>query len=155
MFKLDQYGGEDAYQCKMIQACKENKDTIVNPIYRFTEQDVWDYVTKYEVPMNPLYSQGWRRVGCIGCPLASHKDMKWEFEQYPQYYKNYLKAFDRMMKKKKAEGKKFLRWDLQTGEEVMRWWLGENPMQVRIEDILEDNENELSESLHRGGRDNA
>lgn len=31
MFQLDRYGGEEAYQCEMIKACKGNKDTIVNP----------------------------------------------------------------------------------------------------------------------------
>ena len=63
--------------------------------------------------------------------------MKKEFQDYPVYKKNYIKAFDRMLTKRRAEGKSFLRCDLQTGEEVMRWWLGENPQQVRIEDLLE------------------
>ena len=70
MFKLDKFGGEDAYQCKMIQACKEHKDTICNPIYRFTLRDIWEYVERFNVPMNPLYAKGYKRVGCVGCPLG-------------------------------------------------------------------------------------
>lgn len=87
MFKLDQYGGEDAYQCKMIQACKGHKDTIVNPIYRFTHRDIWEYVEKFQVKMNPLYAKGYRRVGCIGCPLGGPNQMRREFADYPQYKK--------------------------------------------------------------------
>lgn len=87
MFKLDQYGGEDAYQCKMIQACKRHKDTIVNPIYRFTNRDIWEYVEKFQVKMNPLYAKGYRRVGCIGCPLGGPNQMRREFADYPQYKK--------------------------------------------------------------------
>lgn len=64
------------------------------------------------------------------------RSMKQEFKDYPTYRKNYIKAFDRMLAKRKSEGKTFLRSNLQTGEEVMRWWLGEDPNQLRIEDII-------------------
>ena len=63
-------GKEDAYECKFIQNCKEQKDSITNPIYHFTESEIWEYVRRFNVPMNPLYSKGYKRVGCIGCPLA-------------------------------------------------------------------------------------
>ena len=137
MYKLDRLGKEDAYECKFIQGCKQKKDSICNPIYKFTEDEIWEYIKAYEIPINPLYAKGYKRVGCIGCPLGGGKSMKKEFQDYPVYKKNYIKAFDRMLAKRRAEGKSFLRCDLQTGEEVMRWWLGENPQQVRIEDLLE------------------
>lgn len=70
MFKLDQMGKDDAYECEFIKACKANKSTITNPIYHFTDSEIWEYVRKYNVPMNPLYERGYKRVGCIGCPLG-------------------------------------------------------------------------------------
>lgn len=39
MYKLDQMGKEDAYECKFIQSCKAQKDTICNPIYKFRERE--------------------------------------------------------------------------------------------------------------------
>ena len=111
---------------------------MVNPIYRFTEKEVWEYVNAFNVLMNPLYAKGYKRVGCVGCPLGGSKSMIREFQDYPKYRENYIKAFDRMLKKRRAVGKRFLQSDLKTGEEVMRWWLGENPNQIRIEDILNE-----------------
>lgn len=70
MFKLDRLGKEDSYECRFIEACKDNKDTICNPIYKFTSRDIWEYVQRFGVKMNPLYKKGYRRVGCIGCPLG-------------------------------------------------------------------------------------
>lgn len=133
MFRLDKFGGEDAYQCRMIQACKEQKDTICNPIYRFTLRDIWEYVERFEVPMNPLYAKGYKRVGCVGCPLGGEWSMKKEFADYPQYKKNYIKAFDRAIQKRKAEGKKCI---YDTGEDLMKWWIGENPNQLTFDDIF-------------------
>lgn len=68
--------------------------------------------------------------------------MRKEFADYPKYKENYIRAFDRMLNKRRALGKKFLPQDLQTGEEVMRWWLGENPKQITIDDILKEATNE-------------
>ena len=136
MFKLDQLGKEDAYECKFIQSCKAQKDTICNPIYKFTECDIWQYVYKFVVPMNPLYSKGYKRVGCIGCPLGGAKGQIQEFQDYPKYKENYIKAFDRAIAKRKAQGKPIRDWT--SGEECMRWWLGENVKQVRIEDLMKE-----------------
>lgn len=134
MFKLDQYGGEEAYQCKMIEACKKNKDTICNPIYHFTSRDIWEYVERFNVPMNPLYAKGYKRVGCVGCPLGGSNQMRKEFADYPKYKENYIKAFDRMVARRKANGQAC---DTFTdGQSVMTWWLNENPNQLKIDDIL-------------------
>lgn len=67
--------------------------------------------------------------------MGGPKQQNKEFYDYPQYKKNYIKAFDRMIEKRQQQGKKNT---FKNGEEVMRWWLGENPNQIRIEDILDN-----------------
>ena len=135
MYKLDQLGKKDAYECIFVQSCKQRKDTICNPIYHFTDSDIWDYVRQYNVKMNPLYAKGYKRVGCIGCPLGGGMQQKRQFADYPQYKKNYIRALDRTIAKRKAEGKKNTYKD---GEEWLRWWVGEDIKQIRIEDILNE-----------------
>lgn len=147
MFKLDQYGGEDAYQCEMIKASKANEKVVVNPIYRFSDSDIWEYIKVNNIEINPLYAKGFNRIGCIGCPMGDTKNQTIQFARYPKYKRLYIKAFDRMLVERKKKGLPFRKYEFKNGEEVMRWWLGENPKQVRIEDIMEDmkgNENEQS-----------
>ena len=140
MFKLDKTGKEDAYECKMIEACKKHKDTMCNPIYKFNESDIWQYIRENGIEVNPLYAKGYKRVGCVGCPLGGCNSMKREFRDYPKYAANYIKAFDRMILSRKAKG---LKTEWASGEEVMQWWLGENPKQIRIDELLaEVKENE-------------
>lgn len=133
MFRLDQYGGEDAYQCEMIKACKEHKDTICNPIYRFNDREVWQYIKDHNLKVNPLYDRGYLRVGCVGCPLGGAKHMRREFADFPKYKDNYIRAFDRAIKRRRQKGMKCY---FNNGKEVMRWWLGENPKQVTFDDLL-------------------
>jgi phosphoadenosine phosphosulfate reductase len=41
----------------------------VNPIYDWSEWDVWSYIIEEKLPYNPLYDMGYRRIGCWCCPL--------------------------------------------------------------------------------------
>lgn len=141
MFRLDQKGGEDAYQCEMIKAFKNHEKTVANPIYKFTDRDVWDYINAYKVKVNPLYAQGFKRVGCIGCPFGGPKNQSEQFARYPKYKENYIKAFDRMLQEREKKHLPYRRYHFKTGEEVMRWWLGEDPNQITIEELLKQEDN--------------
>jgi len=39
----------------------------INPILDFTELDVWRYLALNQIPVNPLYAQGYRSLGCMPC----------------------------------------------------------------------------------------
>ena len=39
-----------------------------------------------------LYDEGWRRIGCIGCPMSSHKQKMIENKRYPHVKRGWIKA---------------------------------------------------------------
>jgi phosphoadenosine phosphosulfate reductase len=39
----------------------------LNPILIWTELEVWQYIALHKVPVNPLYAQGYRSIGCAPC----------------------------------------------------------------------------------------
>ena len=39
----------------------------VNPLARWSSQDVWKYIVKHDVPYNSLHDRGYPSVGCIPC----------------------------------------------------------------------------------------
>lgn len=97
------------------------KKVVVRPIIDWSDEDIWEYIHKYNLPYCKLYDQGFKRLGCIGCPLG--KGQKEELERYPAFKKAYIRAFDKMILERKQKDKKC---DWETGEEVMAWWLGDN-----------------------------
>lgn len=112
----------------MVTLAKKNEDLICNPIYKFTEKDIWRYIHENEVEVNPLYRMGYRRVGCIGCPLGGRKQMLKEFSHYPTYKRAYINAFERMLKVRREDGKDdvtgkecYHKWE--TGQDVFNWWI--------------------------------
>ena len=66
------YNEENAYDCTLIKACKTNQSVMVNPIIDWTFQDIWEYIDDRNIDYNPMYDNGYKRVGCIGCPMATY-----------------------------------------------------------------------------------
>lgn len=51
---------------------KQDHSVYVCPIIDWTEADVWEYLNGMGVPHCRLYDDGFRRIGCVCCPLSSH-----------------------------------------------------------------------------------
>ena len=119
---------DPVWDCTLIKTMREHGDTVVNPIYEWSDDDVWKYIQDNNIKTNPLYEKGYSRVGCIGCPMATYKQKMKEFADYPKYKDAYIRAFNRMLERRKATGKKDLGNDYhywETGEDVFLWWIEE------------------------------
>ncbi|MFH1683922.1 MAG: phosphoadenylyl-sulfate reductase [Candidatus Margulisiibacteriota bacterium] len=46
----------------------------LNPILIWKEREVWQYIALYQVPVNPLYGEGYRSLGCAPCTKISTDD---------------------------------------------------------------------------------
>lgn len=134
----------------MVRYCMQSKGFILNPIIDWTDDEVWEFIHRYKVPYCKLYDEGWKRLGCLGCPMATPKEREKELARYPKIKDAYLRAFDRMIQAQTAGGgrtKKAERRALETmdqqvnisknqrsssrngfstasnGSEVLGWWI--------------------------------
>jgi phosphoadenosine phosphosulfate reductase len=49
-----------------------------NPLADWTEDAVWDYIARNEVPYNPLHDRGYASIGCSPCTLpGSGREGRW------------------------------------------------------------------------------
>lgn len=125
------------WDCTLIKQMRENKDIIVNPIYEWTDSDIWEYIRENNVKYNPLYDRGYKRVGCIGCPLANYKEMNKEFAEYPKIKDAYTRAFQRMIDQYDDDRKRKMK-DWKTGQDVFDWWTEKWKNEVKGQMSLED-----------------
>lgn len=72
--------------------------------------------------------------------MQGGKQQKREFAKYPKYRQAYVRAFDRMVKALEKEGKPTFDYEngyyWKDGESVMRWWVGDDPLQITLEDYM-------------------
>lgn len=66
--------------------CMQKKAYICNPIIDWSEDDVWAFIRHNNLPYCKLYDEGFKRLGCIGCPLASVDARKRGLDRYPNIH---------------------------------------------------------------------
>lgn len=121
-YKVTPQGGialplDNRENAQMVEQCYRTRDTTINPIIDWTDAEVWEFIHEYKVPYCELYDQGYKRLGCIGCPMSSNQQK--ELEDYPKYKELYLRAFAKMLDKMN-DSKLITTWT--SPESVMLWW---------------------------------
>lgn len=110
----------------MFKFCHQNHKRVLNPIVDWTTEEVWEFIKEYNVPYCKLYDKGYKRLGCIGCPMSTHQ--KDELEHYPKFKKLYLLAFEKMLEERR---KNDMPTEWETAEDVMTWWIGEQREELK------------------------
>jgi len=106
----------------MLETCFKNKTLqYLHPIIDWTEQDVWQYIHEQQLPYCTLYDQGWKRIGCVGCPMSPRKQRQEHLDRYPSIKRAYYKAFEAVIKSRKEDGT--LRENWSRAEDIMNWYL--------------------------------
>lgn len=84
----------EAINNESVTGCITGKDSLlVSPIIYWNEHDVWEFLNKVvHVPHCELYDQGWRRLGCVCCPMSSYRQKVKEINLYPHIKENWIKT---------------------------------------------------------------
>lgn len=112
---------------KMVEFGK-NKN-FVNPIIDWTSEDVWEYIKKYNLKYPSLYDKGWKRIGCIGCPMANRIVQFKQFPSFEKIWKENAKIYWEIHHKNwKIDYKTFERW--------WDWWMSDLPVEDENQCLL-------------------
>ena len=114
---------------RMVESCNKHKNKLyIHPIIDWSEKEVWEFIKQENIKYCGLYDEGHTRLGCIGCPMQGGDGMKRDFKKWPKYRNAYVRAFERMIKARKEAG---LETDWENGEEVLKWWVGDQPKEIK------------------------
>ena len=119
---------EGAKRGKRLKALKEPevcdyriKGKIhVYPILEWTEKNVWDYIKKENLSYPVDHYSKYKRLGCVGCPLANKSIRIQQYRQYPKYAQAIIKAI-----KTNIENGKNISFLFNDEYRAFYWWLSE------------------------------
>lgn len=120
---------------RMVEQCYAKHKTNLNPIIEWTDDNVWDFIHAETIPYCSLYDEGFRRLGCVGCPMAGQHRREREFMRWPKYKQSYLNAFARMLVVREQKDRQNVRWP--DAEAVFNWWMEYDiiPGQMEFEEV--------------------
>lgn len=80
--------------------CINGKDSIlVSPIFEWSESDVWYFLNDVlGVPHCELYDQGYKRIGCILCPMSQYKHKLRDMKDFPHVKRGWIRAIKEIRK---------------------------------------------------------
>jgi len=86
---LDQFNIDKEITMK----CITGKDKLIfSPILEWSDADVWNYIRSNNLKYPDAYNKGYKRIGCIFCPMASTKSKYLDLLNYPKFAVAYKKS---------------------------------------------------------------
>ena len=106
---------------------RNHAGAIICPIAYWTERDVWEFHRLQTIPHCELYDEGFKRLGCVGCPLAGAITQRKTLARWPKYEQAWRRAtwrfWDRWHGVPKRNGEP--RWfeDFGSAQGLWDWWI--------------------------------
>ena len=104
---------------QMVEVCRTDKTKVfVHPIIDWANDDVWEYIRRENISYCKLYDEGWKRLGCILCPMTSAKVAKRDITRWPKIAAAWYRAGERYYQSHESIQKQFPSFAA-----VWDWWL--------------------------------
>lgn len=109
--------------------CIGGKDSIlVSPIIDWTDRDVWDFLNGMDIEHCELYDAGYKRIGCILCPMSSRKEKVRDIHDFPHVKEKWIQSIMAIGFRKASDFGRFMKEhgedkERQIAEAIFDWWI--------------------------------
>ena len=112
---LDQFS--IAHEQKHV--CIKGRDKLlVSPIFHWSHADIWAFIHINNMPYCKLYDEGYTRIGCIFCPMASVRTKQMNRLRYPGVEWALKKTIQYLIDSN-GYGNRYSA----TADEIFDWWI--------------------------------
>lgn len=113
---------------RTITRFKSDLSPVLSPVLYWTDEDVWRFIKENSLPYCSLYDEGFKRLGCVGCPMGG-KNRIAEFKRWPRYETMWKRAgriwWEKYRVKTKPDGSTYFAAKFPTFEDYWSWWMEE------------------------------
>jgi len=111
---------------KTLQKDRNSDGFIMCPIVYWTDANIWQFIGDNEMKYCGLYDEGFKRLGCVGCPMADKQRVS-QFKRWPKYEAMWRRGFKKLYHKfkgvPKKNGQPRAMEKFNSPEEWFDWWM--------------------------------
>jgi phosphoadenosine phosphosulfate reductase len=74
----------------MVGMHRRTRRIHIRPLSNWDTEFVWEFIRHEKLEYPKLYDEGFRRLGCVGCPLASRDNRKKEMIRWPKIGRKWI-----------------------------------------------------------------
>lgn len=104
----------------VTRVCYATGDRAVQPIFDWSDGEVWSFIRSQRLPYCELYDEGWARLGCAWCPFAEQDELGRARDCWPWMFRQLKAAFVRLWERKQSSDM-HTRWA--SADDMFEWWL--------------------------------
>lgn len=95
--------------------------TAIAPILYWSDDEVWQFIRDHQLPYSSLYDEGFKRLGCVLCPMADTQRLK-HMKRWPRIARLWKKGIYLAWEKRQRTS---MRCDnhYETAEKMWRHWI--------------------------------
>lgn len=101
--------------------CSKNWERML-PIVEWSDAEVWLYILKENLPINPMYKYGFNRVGCLICPYMNDYEDLLIRAKFPYQWERWCKILKKNYEITNVE--KRLKWNFDEYSNGGKWKSG-------------------------------
>lgn len=118
-----------------VTPLRKSRTTAILPILEWDSEYLWEFIHSEGIPYCGLYDDGFKRLGCVGCPMSGKQRIA-DFARWPGIEKQWKRAFERIWEKRSGSiqrngvewfGNRF--FDGWQG--MWHWWLHDSTLPER------------------------
>lgn len=126
---------DDGENRKIFELCYRDREKRVNPLAYWTDADIWNYSRDVKLEQCSLYSEGFDRLGCIGCPMARCEAREQEFNRWPKFRDQYIRTAQYIVDDK--SDKHCFKQEFKSGQEYFDWWMQDRTQEEADNDQMD------------------
>lgn len=119
---------------EQMVTCVKGKDKIlVSPIINWTERDVLEFLNEVvKVPHCKLYDEGYKRIGCILCPMSNYRQKIRDMQRFPHVKRKWIQTIQKLI------DAGYLNRNFTNAEFGFNWWISDKSFdQYYAEEVLQ------------------
>lgn len=120
---------DNAENRRTFEICYAQSEKRLNPLAYWSDAFIWDYSRDAHLEQSALYDEGFKRLGCIGCPMARERGRRQEFARWPSFEKIWFSSFERTFALRQQLG---LEVRYPSARDWFEWWLTDKGQEQMI-----------------------